>query len=303
MTGRQGTCFAISVRTVASLMSLQLMAGLALSEERNENLCGAAVAVDSEHIDLSGYELTFEENFDRLDVSAWGPGTRWIAHTPWYGDFGDARFADPTDGFPFTISDGILRIEARKDDEGQWYSGLLSSTDPDGNGFLQQFGYFEMRAKLPPGPGVWPAFWLIANQDPKTSAEIDVLEYYGVRPDIYHSVVHVWPKDDTTEKQTYNLRHTVPEGSLTEAFHDYGVSVEADWTVFYLDHKEMGRVRTPPEHHRPMFILLNLALGGGWPIDETISPSFMYVDHVRAYSASANPDEVVQLDDQDGCPG
>jgi beta-glucanase (GH16 family) len=238
---------------------------------------------ESSIIDLSGYELTFNEDFDRLDVSAWGPGTRWIAHTPWRGDFGDAAFADPTPDFPFTIKDGILRIEARKGADGKWRSGLLASTDPQGNGFVQQFGYFEMRAKLPPGSGVWPAFWLIANRDEKTSAEIDVLEYYGVGPDVYHSTVHVWPKIAGVEKQTHHIRHKVPYGSLYEDFHTYGVSVESDSIIFYLDRKEMGRVKTPPEHHRPMFILLNLALGSGWPIDKTINPSYMYVDYVRAY--------------------
>jgi beta-glucanase (GH16 family) len=278
------------IRAGASLILLQLVTGSALTDA-NPDSCGATVAFKSDRIDLSGYELTFEENFDQLDVSAWGPKTRWIAHTPWYGDFGDARFADPTDGFPFTVADGILRIEARKDSDGQWQSGLLSSTDPDGNGFLQQFGYFEMRAKLPPGPGVWPAFWLIGDQDPKTRAEIDIVEYYGHAPDTYHSVVHVWPKDDTTQHRVCHLQHSVPAGSLTEAFHDYGVSVEADWTVFYLDRKEMGRVRTPPEHHGPMFILLNLALGSGWPIDQTINPSFMYVEHVHAYRRKVRPDE------------
>jgi len=34
-------------------------------------------------LDLSQYTLTFDENFDAIDVSAWGPGTRWIARTPW----------------------------------------------------------------------------------------------------------------------------------------------------------------------------------------------------------------------------
>src|SRR5262245_29319588 len=84
-------------------------------------------------IDPSTYKLTFEENFDWLDVSAWGPNTRWIAHTPWNGDFGDARFVDPIPGFPFTVRDGLLTIEARKTDKG-WQSGLLASTDPKGNG-------------------------------------------------------------------------------------------------------------------------------------------------------------------------
>jgi hypothetical protein len=119
-------------------------------------------------LNLDGFEVTFSEDFDgELDVSPWGPGTRWIAHTPWDGDFGDAAFADPVEGFPFTIEKGILRIEARKDDSlkdkwnRKWAAGLLSSNDPKGNGFSQQYGYFEMRAKLPAGAGVWPAFWLM----------------------------------------------------------------------------------------------------------------------------------------------
>lgn len=234
-------------------------------------------------VDPAQYELVFDENFDTLDVSGWGTGTRWIAHTPWNGDFGDALFVDPEPDFPFTVENGILRIEASKGEDGLWRSGLLASSDPSGAGFHLEFGYFEMRAKLPQGPGVWPAFWLIHNTGPDSSLEIDVLEFYGHQPDVYHSVVHVWPKNDTLEKQTFALDHAVPSGSLSEAFHDYGVSVGKEEIVFYLDGQEMGRVPTPLEHMGPMFILLNLALGSGWPIEETPDPSFMYVDYVRAY--------------------
>jgi beta-glucanase (GH16 family) len=234
-------------------------------------------------LDLSDFELVFDESFDSLDVSGWGPGTRWIAHTPWYGDFGDAQFVDPTPDFPFTVEDGVLRIEARKQEDGTWRSGLLSSTDPSGQGFQMQYGYFEMRAKLPPGPGVWPGFWLIYNRSPESSLEIDVIEYYGHAPDSYRSVVHVWPKKETVEKQTYGFAHHVPHGSLVEDYHDFGVSVETDQIIFYLDHREMARAPTPIEHMGPLFILLNLALGSGFPIEDTRNPSYMYVDYVRAY--------------------
>ena len=71
-------------------------------------------------IDPTSLTPTFDENFDKLDVSAWGPGTRWIAHTPWNGDYGDARFTDPGPDFPFPTRDGMLRIEARKGDDGKW---------------------------------------------------------------------------------------------------------------------------------------------------------------------------------------
>lgn len=58
--------------------------------------------------------MTFSDEFDEdIKVSAWGPitenGAKWIAHTPYKEDFGDARFADPTDGFPFMVNNGVLR--------------------------------------------------------------------------------------------------------------------------------------------------------------------------------------------------
>ena len=234
--------------------------------------------------DLPGYELVFDENFDSLDVSGRGPGTRWIAHTPWNGDFGDALFVDPEPGFPFQVEDGVLRIEARKGEDGIWRSGLLSSADPSGEGFHLKYGYFEIRQKLPPGPGVWPAFWLICNNGPDSSLEIDAMEYYGHEPTSYRSVVRVWPKKDTVEDHVVDQLQVLPEEtSLTDSFHTIGVSVEPDWIVFYHDRKEMSRTPTPVEHTCPMFILFNLALGSGFSIENTPDPSYMYVDYVRAY--------------------
>jgi hypothetical protein len=225
-------------------------------------------------------------SFAKLDVSAWGPGTRWIAHTPWNGDFGDARFVNPTPGFPFSVENRILRIEAKRGDDGIWRSGLLASTDHYGHGFAQQFGYFEMRAKLPKGPGLWPAFWLVGNADPDTSAELDIMEYYGRFPDMYQSAVHLWKKSDRGRAYQAVLRNQVPVESLSQDFHSYGALIDPDWIVLYLDRHEVARTPTPPEFHRPLFILLDLGMGGGWPIDQTPNPSVMQVEYVRAYKRS-----------------
>jgi beta-glucanase (GH16 family) len=250
---------------------------------------GASSSSSTSAAAKAGYDLTFDENFDTLDVSARGPGTRWIAHTPWNGDFGDAQFVDPTPGFPFTTDNGILRIEARKTASGQWQSGLLASVDGNGNGFSQQYGYFEMRAKLPPGAGLWPAFWLdslipAGSNDP--SLEVDALEYYGQFTGNFISTVHLWPKGNPAGATTVDHLNTVPAGSLTSDYHVYGVSVEADWIIVYLDGTELWRTPTPAEHKHKLMILINLALGGGWPITDAPSPSYMYVDYIRAYKRS-----------------
>ncbi|MDV4181738.1 glycoside hydrolase family 16 protein [Rhizobium brockwellii] len=241
-------------------------------------------SVAQEPLNINGYQLTFEENFDSLDVSTWGEnGSRWIAHTPWNGDFGDARFTDPAPGFPFTTDQGILKIEARKGADGTWRSGLLSSVNPKGEGFSQQFGYFEARMKLPPGKGVWPAFWLIGLDRTKYTAEIDVLEYYGRAPYEFSMGFHIWRQSQGGENTTGGNWKTVPEGSLNNEYHTYGVDIQADKTSFYLDRQFIWSFDTPKEFHMPFYPLVNLALGSGWPIDETPNPSILLVDYIHVY--------------------
>ena len=243
-------------------------------------------------LDLTGYHVTFNEEFDDLNVSAYGPagegGTRWIAHTPWYGDFGDARFTDPQPGFPFTIEDGVLRIEARKVD-GRWRSGLLSAVDPNGHGFKQQYGYFECRAKLPQGPGTWPAFWLMGskslkrvpgNTGPRVNPEVDVLEHYGHWPWRYHYALHQWGLDGAASKHD-EKRFAV--FGMEEDFHTYGALIDEQFIVIYFDGVELHREKTPDCVKVPLFPLVNLALGPGWPTDQTPDPSVMLVDYVKIW--------------------
>jgi beta-glucanase (GH16 family) len=247
-------------------------------------------------IDPCRLRPTFTDDFNSLSVSAFGEnGSRWIAHTPWGGDFGDAAFTDPRADFPFQIEDGVLDIEARKDSDGKWRSGLLASATPNNSGFAQRYGYFEMRAELPPGPGTWPGFWLNANQpksDNSPGVEIDVIEYYGQFTDGYHSSVHIWNKDDPKKSTVEDHITHVPPGSLTSGFHTYGVDVEPDWITFYLDRRETWRAATPPELQDPLMVLVDLALGSGWPIDKTPNPSVMKVDYVHVFappSAGGSP--------------
>ncbi len=250
-------------------------------------LRAAAQPASPHRIDLSRYKLVFEDDFHTLDVSSHGPGTRWTAHTPWAGDFGDARFADPAPGFPFSTSAQGLRIELRRSATG-WQSGLLASTAPDGSGFSMRYGYFEATAQFPAGDGLWPAFWLdsvipAGSTDP--SIEVDAVEHYGRFPAAFNSTVTVWPKTSATMKRSSSHIQQVLAGSLSAGFHSYGVDVEPDWTVFYFDRVEYWRVPTPPEHRHPLTLLVDLGLGGGWPIDAAPSPSFMAVAAIRAYAA------------------
>ncbi len=235
-------------------------------------------------LDLSNFELTFADDFKYLDISAHGPGTRWTAHTPWNGDFGDAAFADPGPLGPFAAGPDGLTITARKGEDGRWRSGLLSSVDKDGpgqSGFTQQYGYFEIRTQLPDGPGVWPAFWLVGTRKQKNSVEIDVFEYYGAFPKGFQTVQHIWENG----KDRLNAQHVtnVSDHFFTKQFNTFGVLITPERTKFYLNREEFWDTPTPPEYHQPMYVLVNLALGGGWPIVDLVSPAVMRVDYVKVW--------------------
>jgi beta-glucanase (GH16 family) len=95
-------------------------------------------------------------------------------------------------------------------------------------------------------------------------------------------VIHTWV-DGKDEPGPPPHITVVPPDSLSDNFNDFGVLVEKDTVTFYLNKAEVWREATPPKLNRPFLILLNLALGSGWPIDETPNHSYMYVDYVRVY--------------------
>jgi beta-glucanase (GH16 family) len=240
-------------------------------------------------------ETAPNRRIENISSTRIGPA-RWTAHTPWHGDFGDAIFADPLPGGPFSIKDGVLSITASKDSEGRWRSGLIAAADATGAGSGTRYGYFEARMKMPPGPGTWPAFWLASLkpvEEPGPKVEIDAVEYYGKFTSSYQTAWHVWSKDPAKAKGNLTLIK-VSEGSLVDDFHTYGIDISPKTISFFLDGRQVWSQPTPAELDGPMYPLVNLALGSGFPIDKTPNPSTLLVDYVHVYGRDAGPAE--------GCP-
>ena len=247
--------------------------------------CLVANKAKADSLDLSHYRMTFNATFQTLNASSYGPGGQWIAHTPWNGDFGDNVFDNPGPGGPFTTSPQGLTITAYKDSQGHWHAGLLCSwiPTPDGpRGFSQRFGYFEMKAKLPDGPGVWPGFWLVGASK-TNSPELDVMEYYGAFRASYRITEHVWNHGQGVYGRSVAI--DVPPGSLSTGYNTFGVLVEPETTTYYLNRNEVWSTPTRPESKQPLYILVDLAIGGGWPDDKLTSPQRMEVQYIRAYQA------------------
>lgn len=240
-------------------------------------------------LDLCGFHLVFQDRFRDFSIAPYHLGReRWIAHTPWNGDFGDAEFRDPGPVGPFWVADGKLNIIARRNAAGKWRSGLIAAGDASGHGSGVQYGYFEARMRLPPGPGTWPAFWLVSLKpvsDPAPKVEFDVIEYYGHNVSAYEVGSHVWFDSEPNRPSVSSGGSVaVPPNSLVERFHDYGVNVTPDQVTYYLDRVPVWQQPTPAELKTPLFPLVDLALGSGYSIKDTPNPSVLSVDYVRIYA-------------------
>jgi glycosyl hydrolase family 16 len=255
----------------------------------------------------AGYRLTFGDDFDDNDVSrfnenavggrpgapAWRSRYRHDRNTIINGEkqvYVDSAYrgssAAPLGLQPFSIASGVLTISATPVAERvasfvgkqRYVSGCITTELTHS----QQYGYFEMRARMPKGRGFWPAFWLL----PKSAAwppEIDVVEATGAKPTNIHLGV--------IEKQRGRpgSRWVKDAIDTTDGFHVYGAEWTADDVIFTIDGKEQFRAGSH-RIHEPMYMLVNLAVGSkdpGFipdPDESTPWPGQFQIDYVRAYS-------------------
>src|SRR5882672_761608 len=90
------------------------------------NTVASAADVPPPSLDLTGYQITFEDDFDTMDIVPDGGVGRWFG--PIHSPVGSAKFLPPSENGPFFVKDGFLTIRAEKKD-GKWTSGFMQSVD------------------------------------------------------------------------------------------------------------------------------------------------------------------------------
>ena len=257
---------------------------------------------------LDGYELVFSDEFNgsELDQSKWVTSYLWgdelvinneeqhyvdIVNKP---DFGYSPFS--FDGEALTISSIETPAELKDKAFGQKYlSGVITSYDA----FKFTYGYVEIRAHVPFGRGLWPAFWLLNAYYVEDKPEIDIFEFIGHNQDTVYHTYHYYDSDG-------NLRSTHSQPSTgvdyTSGYHTFSVEWLPGTLIFYIDGIEKHRVSDSKVSQQEMYIIANTALGGWWPgspDSSTPFPAEYKIDYIRAYQKAGGP---LQSDPNQGLP-
>lgn len=159
-------------------------------------------------------------------------------------------------------------------------TGARSAHRSETPSFAFTYGFVEARVRMPVGAGLWPAIWML-SADNTSLPEIDIAEWYGVRPDVV--TMHVHQRVDGTKR---SQRVDVNTGDISGTWHVFGMHWSAEAVVFYLDGVEVGRVTDASlVPSTPMYLLLNLAVGGGraGTPDPAAFPATFAVDYVRVW--------------------
>ena len=164
--------------------------------------------------------------------------------------------------------------------------------------FETTYGKIEARIKIPFGQGIWPAFWMLGADIDKPAigwpkcGEIDIMENIGREPFTVHGTLH---GPGYSGGNGLSSSYFLPNNQrFSDDFHVYAVEWDVRVMQFYVDgilYKTIATTDLPAGSSwvfdHPFFLILNVAVGGGWPGYpdlSTIFPEVMTIDYVRVYA-------------------
>lgn len=238
------------------------------------------------------WTLVWSDEFETnglVDTARWNYDTR--GNTYGWGN-NEKQWYTVADTDNAIIRNGVLTITAIKElIEGKDYSSARLTTKGKGDWL---YGKVELRAILPSGKGTWPAIWMLPTENtyggwPK-SGEIDIMEHVGYDPDTVHSTVHTELFNHTIGTQ---VGKSLGLPTATTDFHVYILEWDENEIRSYVDgnlyfnFKNNGEGPGAWPFDKPFYLIINLAIGGGWGgrqgINDSLFPHQFMIDYVRIY--------------------
>lgn len=238
-------------------------------------------------------QLVFSDEFDQaeLDRDKWVDCYWWDIEGCTNAGNSELEWYLPEN---VRIHRGSLILETRKEmitnhnrelfpySSGMVTTGREVSDTEEPPKFSFQYGYVEVKAKFPAGKGLWPAIWLLPITH-ESRPEIDIFELLGDETQLAR--LHLHYIDSEQERQSVGHKQFVPD--LTDGWQTIGLNWQADKIVWYLNGQPIWEVTDPEAiSQEPMYLILNLAVGGdypGSPDHSTQFPAQVEIDYVRIW--------------------
>jgi len=271
-----------------AVIAAQAMAGLAIPPRP-----APRAAEGKTPADRPGWQLVWSDEFDGANPLP--DPAKWVYEEGKVRN-NEAQYYTKARAENCRLERGMLVIEARKEPfTGPRGRGDYTSASIETKGLGSwQYGRLEMRARLPQGRGVWPAFWTLGDKGGwPACGEIDIMEFVGHDPNKTHGTLH-WRAGGKHASKGGNLVVSKP----WEAFHVYAVEWTADRIDFFYDDTRFNSIALAQADdngsnafRQPHYLKLNLALGGSWggKIDDSVLPQKFIVDYVRVYQRPEKP--------------
>jgi beta-glucanase (GH16 family) len=143
-----------------------------------------------------------------------------------------------------------------------------------------QYGFFEVRCKIPKSKGTGANFWLMdVDSSGENYKEIDVFEFDGAMPGKVTMNSH-WREGSCSCKEKSSDYHEFLGPDFSLDFHVFAV----DWTpvhlIYYVDNEIVYVSNNNPSHYSNMRIIIDVNV---WSPDSSTLPNSYYVDYVRVY--------------------
>jgi beta-glucanase (GH16 family) len=155
-----------------------------------------------------------------------------------------------------------------------------------------EYGQIVIKAKVPAGRGLWPAFWMLGEQMDMQgwplAGEIDIMEWVGREPLEALGTLHgpgYFGDNGCGGKK-------VSEVALSEDWHEFGICWKPDEISWQLDGetyfvaKNLDVLPNQWVYNQPFSLLLNLAVGGnlgGELAPDLPSSNKLLVDYIKVY--------------------
>jgi beta-glucanase (GH16 family) len=159
-----------------------------------------------------------------------------------------------------------------------------------------QYGRVDIRAVLPKGQGIWPAFWMLGDNFPTVGwprcGEIDIMEMIGGagnRDNTVYGTLH-WDNAGNYACTCGTGGYTLPNGIFADEFHVFSLVWNENTITWLVDNVQFHQISISPaelsEFRAPFFFIFNLAVGGNWPGSpdpSTVFPQHLIVDYIRVF--------------------